>query len=190
MAGKRKRHHKVVAGRLPASGRYALVPVGMFCNAGLRDAMAGDRVTFYEGWRQTCVAVVRMCMVDVNTAVMTFLTRSIYGERATAGSLMDEWTEQCRAENLGRDAFDRERVLLLEYVPEEDVERTEQEERLLAERRELAGRIMTLDEENAEAERLLGHLGSLDELIYQKRQLLARSRAMVMLDEMEHKDLK
>ncbi|MCM1216528.1 MAG: hypothetical protein NC209_03950 [Alistipes sp.] len=101
---------------------YTLLPFGLYCNRGLQNARIGDVVEFQTDWRIDKRRLVRKCKVEVNSGVFTFLLKSLYGERTRWEDLHKRWEAECIIEGLGRDAFSKTEVILIEVeeIKEED----------------------------------------------------------------------
>lgn len=93
----------------------AMLPLGAYCNRGLDALRRGDTLTLNEGWRRHKVTVEGTCRVPVASPYFTFELRSMFGERFSWGDLQDEWDALCVIEGLGREAYDRRSVMLVEY---------------------------------------------------------------------------
>lgn len=118
--------------RTPKAERpYAILPIGLYCNAALQKAKPGQEVIFETDWRKDKRSIVQLCRFRINTPEFTFMLRSIYGDGITIAKLMERWEAWAIVEGIGKDGFSRDEALLLETRPY-DAELAEMEDELAA----------------------------------------------------------
>lgn len=93
---------------------YAVVPVGLYCNAALQKAIPGQEVEFCTEWRRDKRRIVQLCRFRINSPEFTFMLRSIYGERMTIAKLMERWEAWAVVEGIGRDGINKEHCIIVE----------------------------------------------------------------------------
>lgn len=100
---------------IPKDGKpFALLPIGMYCNDKLQNAVPGSLVELWQDWRHERRVLVRKCRIQINSSVFTFLAKSLYGERTRIADMMAKWRE-------GYDVpFDESECLLIEVAPIEE----------------------------------------------------------------------
>lgn len=96
---------------------YAILPIGLYCNAALRMARPGDNAVFQTEWRRDKRHIVQLCRFRINSPEFTFMLRSIYGENMTIAKLMERWEAWAIVEGIGKDGFDRENCIIIEVQP-------------------------------------------------------------------------
>ena len=92
----------------------AVLPTGMYLNVGLREALPGSIVEFWQEWRHMRFRLVRRCAVAVNSSVFTFMIRSIYGERTRIADMLAMWEDMAVRDGVGKEGFDPATALLIE----------------------------------------------------------------------------
>ena len=97
-----------------SDSRFALLPIGMYCNKAIQTAPIGSIIEFQTDWRKDKATLVRKCKIPVNSSVFTFMAKSIYGDFTTIKSLLERWEAQSVIEGYGRDGVDKEFALLIE----------------------------------------------------------------------------
>lgn len=93
---------------------YMLVPVGHYLNRDLQRAAEGSVVTFRTWDRRYRRRIVRMCRLPLKSELFTFMLRSLHGEGASLGTIMERWRRESVIEGFGRDGVNTEECLLLE----------------------------------------------------------------------------
>lgn len=96
---------------------YAILPIGLYCNAALQKAKPGQEVVFETEWRRDKRSIVQLCRFRINSPELTFMLRSIYGERMTIAKLMERWEAWAVVEGIGRDGIDKEQCIIVEVEP-------------------------------------------------------------------------
>lgn len=109
------KQHKTLIAKLTVESNRLILPYGSYCNAFLAKLKKGERIMVQESWRKTDIRVIRFCKIPTASAYFTFELHSIYGEQMTFDKLCEEWTEVCVNEGLGKQAYDRSSVFLVEY---------------------------------------------------------------------------
>lgn len=99
---------------------FVILPMGLYCNRQLQRADAGTELDFADSWRIERRVLVRKCVVKVNSPVFTFMLRSLLPEWMSAKDLFRRWNAECEVAGLGRDAFSRDEVLLIEVKKREN----------------------------------------------------------------------
>jgi len=129
---------KIFNAQVPNGGKYALLPIGMYCNKQLQKAEADSVVEFRDGWQREKRVLVRKCRVSVNSSVFDFLLKSIYGATMRWEDLRRRWEAWAVVEGIGKDGFSDSEVLLLEVKDyDEEAYKAEQErKRIEAEARQ------------------------------------------------------
>lgn len=97
-----------------SDSRFALLPIGMYCNKALQSAPIGSVIEFQTDWRKDKATLIRKCKIPVNSSVFTFMAKSIYGEYMRIKDLLERWESHAVIEGYGRDGVDREFALLIE----------------------------------------------------------------------------
>lgn len=97
---------------------YAILPIGLYCNAVLRMARPGDNVVFQTEWRRDKRRIVQLCRFRINSPEFTFMLRSIYGENMTIAKLMERWEAWAIVEGIGKDGIDHESCIIIEVSEE------------------------------------------------------------------------
>lgn len=79
---------------IPKDGKpFALLPIGMYCNDKLQNAVPGSLVELWQDWRHERRVLVRKCRIQINSSVFTFLAKSLYGERTRIADVLAKWRE-------------------------------------------------------------------------------------------------
>lgn len=100
---------------LPSTERlFAMLPVGLYCNNRLRTARSGTHVDCWDGRRRKHYTLVQKSEVAVASSAFTFLGKAIYGETFNYNALCSKWEADCIVEGIGRNGFDRDKVLVIE----------------------------------------------------------------------------
>lgn len=94
--------------------RFALLPIGMYCNKAIQTAPIGSIIEFCTDWRRDKATLIRKCKIPVNSPVFTFLAKSIYGEYTRIKDLLERWENLSIIEGYGRGGVDKEFALLIE----------------------------------------------------------------------------
>lgn len=89
-------------------------PIGMYINNKLLDAKEDTLLDFNDGWRKERKVLVRKCKIAVNSSLFDFLFKSIYGKDVNLEQFFERWEADCIVNGLGKGAFSRDEVLLLE----------------------------------------------------------------------------
>lgn len=97
---------------------YAVVPVGLYCNAALQKATLAQEVEFCTEWRRDKRRIVQLCRFRINSPEFTFMLRSIYGERMTIAKLMERWEAWAVVEGIGASGIDHENCIIIEVSEE------------------------------------------------------------------------
>lgn len=93
---------------------YTLLPIGLYCNREIQTASRGSVVIFQDSWNMEKRILKRSCKVKVNSEVFTFLVKSLYRGFNTKDGLFGRWEAECEIQGIGKNAFSREEVLLIE----------------------------------------------------------------------------
>lgn len=93
---------------------YAILPIGLYCNAALQKAKPGQEVIFETDWRRDKRRIVQLCRFRINSPEFTFMLRSIYGENMTISKLMERWEAWAVVEGIGLAGIDHENCIILE----------------------------------------------------------------------------
>lgn len=100
---------------LPSEGcLLAMLPIGLYCNSRLRNAPSGALLEFWDGWRHSKYTLVQKCEVPTASSAFTFLCKAIYGNEMKYETLCRKWEADCIVEGLGRNGFDRDKVLVIQ----------------------------------------------------------------------------
>lgn len=100
---------------LPSAERpFVMLPVGLYCNSRLRKARSGTLVEFWDGWRHGKYTLVQKCEIPIASSAFTFISKAIYGTDVNYNALCRKWEAECIVEGLGRNGFDRDKVLVIE----------------------------------------------------------------------------
>ena len=97
-----------------ASKPYAILPIGLYCNAALQKSKPGQEVFFETEWRRDKRFIVQLCRFRINSPEFTFMLRSIYGENMTIAKLMERWEAWAVVEGIGASGIDHENCIILE----------------------------------------------------------------------------
>lgn len=101
--------------RTPKAERpYAILPIGLYCNAALQKAKPGQEVIFETDWSKDKRSIVQLCRFRINSPEFTFMLRSIYGDGMTIAKLMERWEAWAVVEGIDRDGFSRDSCIVLE----------------------------------------------------------------------------
>ena len=100
---------------------YAILPIGLYCNAALQKAKPGQEVIFETDWRRDKRRIVQLCRFRINSPEFTFMLRSIYGERMTIAKLMERWEAWAVVEGIGREGIDKEQCIIVEVKEDENI---------------------------------------------------------------------
>lgn len=98
---------------------YAILPIGLYCNAALQKAKPDQEVIFETEWRRDKRRIVQLCRFRINSPEFTFLLRSIYGENMTIAKLMERWEAWAVVEGIGKDGIDKEQCIIVEVKEDE-----------------------------------------------------------------------
>lgn len=98
----------------PSNRGMAIVPVGLYCNQKLQNAQIGSEVIFETEWRKDKRVITNICRFRINSPEFTFMLRSIYGENMTIAKLMERWEAWAVVENIGKEGFSRDEVIIIE----------------------------------------------------------------------------
>lgn len=98
---------------------FAVLPIGLYCNAALQKAKPGQEVIFQTDWRRDKRRIVQSCRFRVNSPEFTFMLRSIYGENMTIARLMERWEAWAVVEGIGASGFSREEAIVVEVCSED-----------------------------------------------------------------------
>lgn len=90
------------------------LPIGLYCNKPLQTAKVGDCVQFQCEWRKDKRVITNICRFRINSPEFTFMLRSIYGEGMTIAKLMERWEAWAIVENIGKEGFSRDEVIIIE----------------------------------------------------------------------------
>lgn len=101
---------------------YAILPIGLYCNAALQKAKPGQEVIFETEWRRDKRRIVQLCRFRINSPEFTFMLRSIYGESMSIAKLMERWEAWAVVEGIGASGIDHENCIILEVKPIEEKE--------------------------------------------------------------------
>ncbi len=100
---------------LPSVERpFVMLPVGLYCNSRLRKARSGTLIEFWDGWRHGKYTLVQKCEIPIASSAFTFMCKAIYGSSVNYNMLCRKWEAECLVEGLGRNGFDRDKVLVIE----------------------------------------------------------------------------
>lgn len=97
---------------------YAILPIGLYCNAALQKAKPGQELIFETEWRRDKRRIVQLCRFRINSPEFTFMLRSIYGENMTIAKLMERWEAWAVVEGIGAAGIDHENCIILEVSEE------------------------------------------------------------------------
>lgn len=115
-----KRPIKIQHPTSKAEKPYAIVPIGLYCNAALQKSKPGQEVVFETEWRRDKRRIVQFCRFRINSPEFTFMLRSVYGESMTIAKMMERWEAWAVVEGIGAHGFSREEALVLEVSPIEE----------------------------------------------------------------------
>lgn len=93
---------------------YAILAIGLYCNATLQKAKPGQEVIFQTEWRSDKRCIVQICRFRINSPEFTFMLRSIYGENMTISKLIERWEAWAVVEGIGKSGFSREQCMVIE----------------------------------------------------------------------------
>lgn len=99
---------------------YAILPIGLYCNAALQKAKPGQEVIFETEWRRDKRRIVQLCRFRINSPEFTFMLRSIYGVRMTIAKLMERWEAWAVVEGIGAQGFSRDEAIVIEVCGYDD----------------------------------------------------------------------
>lgn len=97
---------------------YAIVPIGLYCNAALQKSKPGQEVIFQTEWRKDKRVITNICRFRINSPEFTFMLRSIYGENMTIAKLMEKWEAWAVVEGIGAAGIDHESCIIIEVSEE------------------------------------------------------------------------
>lgn len=97
---------------------YAILPIGLYCNAALQKAKPGQEAIFETDWRRDKRRIVQLCRFRINSPEFTFMLRSIYGENMTIAKLMERWEAWAVVEGIGASGIDHESCIIIEVSEE------------------------------------------------------------------------
>lgn len=93
---------------------YAVLPIGFYYNHELRDVRPGDVIEFFKGDATETRKLVRSCIIPINSAFFTFITRSIYGGWVTKDRIFQRWETYAIVNGHRPDVFSRDECVLIE----------------------------------------------------------------------------
>ncbi len=93
---------------------YALLPIGLYCNAALQKAHPGSIIEFWTDWRHDKRELVRKCKIAINSSIFTFMAKSIYGSHIRIADMLNRWEAMAVNEGWGKDGFSQDECLLIE----------------------------------------------------------------------------
>lgn len=106
--------HKTAVFASGGDGRFALLPVGKYCNDNISKAKYGERVRFVGEGKGSVFVIKRTCRVAVGSDYFRFMCHSIYGHGSFT-RLSEEWAAlSARAGLGGASAYSDREVLLVE----------------------------------------------------------------------------
>lgn len=103
-----------IAHKTPVGLPYAILPVGMKCNAKLQEAKEGDVVEFTQDWKCDKRVLVRKCRMPVKSSFFIFMVQSIYGKYMRVDELIKQWEVWADVNGIGKRGFDHESMMLIE----------------------------------------------------------------------------
>lgn len=95
---------------------FVIVPIGMFCNVELQNAVKGTEINFWQGTHCKMMILVDKVTIAIKTPLFSFLVRSLYGKEMSIRELIEQWEIQCIEDGLGIKGFDHEKALLIEVL--------------------------------------------------------------------------
>lgn len=93
---------------------YAILPIGLYCNASLQKAKPEQEVVFETEWRRDKRSIVQLCRFRINSPEFTFILRSIYGENMTISKLIERWEAWAIVEGIGKSGFLHDEAIIVE----------------------------------------------------------------------------
>lgn len=93
---------------------YVILPIGLYCNRELQNAKEGDELVFQDSWSREKRKFIRSCKVKVNSEVFTFLIKSLIRDWHDKDTVFKRWEAECQIQGIGKNAFSKEEVLLIE----------------------------------------------------------------------------